>query len=237
MLVAQPNVEDQASRQLESGREFYRAGRYVEAVKDFQTVAEGYATSSVADDALLAIADYQLDLARDPMSARATADTLIKRYATADSAPMGTSSSGARPSRSIRLRRAWTRPWPASIACRGCSRRATPSRRRSITGPKSIGGPAAPATPSTSCGVSRHPIRDRSGPRGPACWSRRCCSPTVSRKRRCAPCSVSSGVTVPAMKLDRAGVEHDPLPAVHPARRRSRRTSPRDARSQAPPAN
>ena len=89
VLVAQPNVEDQARRQLESGREFYRAGRYVEAVKDFQTVAEGYPTSSVADDALLAIADYQLELARDPMSARATADTLIKKYATADSAPMG----------------------------------------------------------------------------------------------------------------------------------------------------
>jgi outer membrane protein assembly factor BamD (BamD/ComL family) len=88
-LTAQPNVEDQARRQLESGREFYRAGRYVEAIKDFQTVAEGYPTSSVADDALLAVAEYQLDIARDPISARSTADTLIKKYATADSAPMG----------------------------------------------------------------------------------------------------------------------------------------------------
>ena len=84
-----PNVEDQARRQLESGREFYRAGRYAEAIKDFQTVAEGYPTSSVADDALLAVADYQLEIARDPMTARSTADTLIKKYATADSAPMG----------------------------------------------------------------------------------------------------------------------------------------------------
>jgi tetratricopeptide (TPR) repeat protein len=88
-LAAQPNVEDQARRQLESGREFYRAGRYVEALKDFQTVAEGYPTSSVADDALLALAEYQLDIARDAVSARSTADTLIKKYATADSAPMG----------------------------------------------------------------------------------------------------------------------------------------------------
>jgi tetratricopeptide (TPR) repeat protein len=87
--AAQPNVEDQARRQLESGREFYRTGRYVEAIKDFQTVAEGYPTSSVADDALLAVAEYQLDIARDPISARSTADTLIKKYATADSAPMG----------------------------------------------------------------------------------------------------------------------------------------------------
>jgi outer membrane protein assembly factor BamD (BamD/ComL family) len=88
-LSAQANVEDQARRQLESGREFYRAGRFAEAIKDFETVAEGYPTSSVADDALLAVADYQLEVARDPISARTTADTLIKKYATADSAPMG----------------------------------------------------------------------------------------------------------------------------------------------------
>jgi outer membrane protein assembly factor BamD (BamD/ComL family) len=88
-LFAQSNVEEQARRQLESGREFYRAGRYAEAVKDFQTVAEGYPTSKVADDALLAVAEYQLEIVRDPIAARTTADTLIKKYATADSAPMG----------------------------------------------------------------------------------------------------------------------------------------------------
>ena len=88
-VSGQANVEDQARRQLESGREFFRAGRYAEAIKDFQTVAEGYPTSTVADDALLAVADYQLEIARDPQTARATADTLIKKYATADSAPMG----------------------------------------------------------------------------------------------------------------------------------------------------
>jgi TolA-binding protein len=88
-LVAQANVEDQARRQLESGREFYRAGRFAEAIKDFQTVAEGYPTSTVADDALLAVADYQLEIARDPITARSTADALIKKYATSDSAPMG----------------------------------------------------------------------------------------------------------------------------------------------------
>ena len=86
---AQPNVEEQARRQLESGRDFFRAGRYAEALKDFETVAEGYPTSRVADDALLAIAEYQLDIARDPTVARATAETLFRRYATADAAPMG----------------------------------------------------------------------------------------------------------------------------------------------------
>jgi len=82
-------MEDQARRQLQSGLDFYRAGRYSEAIKDFETVAEGYPNSSVADDALLAIAQYQLDIQRDAVSARTTADSLIKKYATSDSAPMG----------------------------------------------------------------------------------------------------------------------------------------------------
>jgi TolA-binding protein len=86
---AQPNVEEQARRQFESGLEFYRAGKYAEALKDFQTVTEGYPTSSVADDALMEIAEYQLDVLHDAAAARATADMLVKRYATGDSAPMG----------------------------------------------------------------------------------------------------------------------------------------------------
>ena len=89
ILGAQANVEEQARRQYESGLEFYRAGRYAEALKDFQTVAEGYATSSVADDAMLAIAQYHLEVAHDPIAARAAAETLVKRYATGDAAPMG----------------------------------------------------------------------------------------------------------------------------------------------------
>jgi TolA-binding protein len=88
-LGAQANVDEQARRQFESGLEFYRAGRYSEALKDFQTVAEGYATSSVADDAMLAIATYHLDVAHDPVAARTAAETLVKRYATGDAAPMG----------------------------------------------------------------------------------------------------------------------------------------------------
>ena len=88
-LSGQADVEQQARRQFDSGLEFYRAGRYIEALKDFQTVAEGYATSSVADDAMLAIAEYQLDVLRDPVAARTSAETLVKRYATGDAAPMG----------------------------------------------------------------------------------------------------------------------------------------------------
>lgn len=86
---SQAAVEEQARRQFESGLEFYRAGRYAEALKDFQTVAEGYATSSYADDAMLAIAEYQLEVLHDPIAARNSAETLAKRYATGDAAPMG----------------------------------------------------------------------------------------------------------------------------------------------------
>jgi TolA-binding protein len=88
-LGAQANVEEQARRQYESGLEFYRSGRYAEALKDFQTVAEGYATSTVADDAMLAIAQYHLEVAHDPIAARTASETLVKRYATGDAAPMG----------------------------------------------------------------------------------------------------------------------------------------------------
>ncbi len=89
LAQGQANLEEQARRQFESGLEFYRAGRYTEALKDFQTVTEGYATSTVADDAMLAIAEYQLDVLHDATTARASAETLVKRYATGDAAPMG----------------------------------------------------------------------------------------------------------------------------------------------------
>ena len=67
----------------------FTARAAMEALKDFQTVAEGYATSTVADDAMLAIAEYQLDILHDAIAARTSAETLVKRYATGDAAPMG----------------------------------------------------------------------------------------------------------------------------------------------------
>ena len=38
---------------------------------------------------MLAIAEYQLDVLHDPIAARTSAETLVKRYATGDAAPMG----------------------------------------------------------------------------------------------------------------------------------------------------
>jgi TolA-binding protein len=80
--------EDSARRRLESGRDFMRAGNSGEALKDFQVVLQTYPTSSVADDALLEMATYHLEKARDPRTAEQQADLLLKQYSESDSAPM-----------------------------------------------------------------------------------------------------------------------------------------------------
>jgi outer membrane protein assembly factor BamD (BamD/ComL family) len=80
--------EDLARRTLESGRTFLRSRSYVEAEKDFVSVLERYPTSAFADDALLELAAYQLQVVRDPDAAEARANQLMKTYSTSDSAPM-----------------------------------------------------------------------------------------------------------------------------------------------------
>src|SRR4029078_3665433 len=57
--------EDLARRQYDSGLAFVQNGRYAEALKYFQAVVESFPKSGVADDALLQIAQYQLDVAHD----------------------------------------------------------------------------------------------------------------------------------------------------------------------------
>lgn len=86
---AAQNAEDLARRQYESGRSFVQNGRYEEALKDFQAVVDSFPQSAVADDALLDIALYHLDVARAPAAAQAAADRLLKDYPASDSAPMG----------------------------------------------------------------------------------------------------------------------------------------------------
>jgi TolA-binding protein len=80
--------DDLARRQYESGLEFMRAGKYAEALKDLETVVDGYPASSVADDALLAIARYRLDVQRNPELAQSTAESVLKRFPASDSVPM-----------------------------------------------------------------------------------------------------------------------------------------------------
>ena len=86
-LAAQSN-EEFARRRLESGLSFLKAQNYVEALKDFEAVAQTYPTSSVADDALLQIAMYQLEIAHDAAAADARVKEILKTYSTSDSAAM-----------------------------------------------------------------------------------------------------------------------------------------------------
>jgi outer membrane protein assembly factor BamD (BamD/ComL family) len=79
--------EDVARRQLESGRSFARQGNYTQAMSDFRAVADTHPTSSVADNALLEMARYYLDIAGDLTEANTAVDTLLKKYPTSDSAP------------------------------------------------------------------------------------------------------------------------------------------------------
>lgn len=87
VALAQATDEQVARRQLESGRAFARQGNYAEALRDFRAVAETHAATSVADDALLEIARYYLDVAGDAENAAAAVDSILKGYATSDSAP------------------------------------------------------------------------------------------------------------------------------------------------------
>jgi TolA-binding protein len=84
----QTNNEEFARRQYESGLAFMANGQFAEGLKDLQTVVDTFATTSVADNALLRIAQYQLDTLHDFDNAKITTDRLLKQFADSDSAPM-----------------------------------------------------------------------------------------------------------------------------------------------------
>ena len=85
---AQSTNEEFARRQYESGLNFLQNHRYGEAMKDLQAVVDSFSASSVADDALLQIARYQLEGAHDLDAAQTAVDRLLKDYPDTDSAPM-----------------------------------------------------------------------------------------------------------------------------------------------------
>lgn len=91
VVVAQqaPNTEELARRWLQSGLRFLGEGKAAEGLEDLRRVTETYPDSAVADDALLEVARYQLDVAMDAAAARAAVDALLTRYASAETAPMG----------------------------------------------------------------------------------------------------------------------------------------------------
>jgi TolA-binding protein len=85
--ASQQAGEDVARRQLESGRIFLSQGKFTEALKDFRAVAETHSGTTVADNALLEIARYFLDVAGSAEEAPAPVEMILKKYPTSDSAP------------------------------------------------------------------------------------------------------------------------------------------------------
>jgi TolA-binding protein len=81
--------EELPRRQYESGLSFFKGGRYAEALKDFQAIIDSFPRSLVADNALLQVALYQIDVAKDLGAAQSAVDQLLKAYPDTDSAPMG----------------------------------------------------------------------------------------------------------------------------------------------------
>jgi TolA-binding protein len=84
----QANNEEFARRQYESGLTFLQNKRYAEAVKDLQSVADSFPESTVADNALLTIAEYQIDTAHDLEATQKAVDRVLKDFANSDSAAM-----------------------------------------------------------------------------------------------------------------------------------------------------
>jgi len=78
---------DLARQHLESGIQFYEQQRYNQALNDFQIIVTSMATSEVADDALLRIGRYYLDVEEDFAKAKDNLDAILRSYPTSDSAP------------------------------------------------------------------------------------------------------------------------------------------------------
>lgn len=76
-----------ARQHLESGIQFYDQGRYNQALNDFQIIVTSMADTEYADDALLRIGRYYLDIEEDFEKARESFDAALRKYPTGDAAP------------------------------------------------------------------------------------------------------------------------------------------------------
>jgi TolA-binding protein len=87
-VAQQANNEEFARRQYESGLSFLQNKRYADAVKDLQSVADSFPESTIADNALLTVAEYQIDTAHDLDATQKAVDRILKDFANSDSAAM-----------------------------------------------------------------------------------------------------------------------------------------------------
>jgi len=84
---AQGPPTELARQHLESGIQFYEQQRYKQALNDFQIIVTSMAETEYADDALLRIGRYYLDIEEDFDRARESFDSILRNYPTGDAAP------------------------------------------------------------------------------------------------------------------------------------------------------
>ena len=84
---AQGGSSEIALQHLESGLQFYDQERYKQALNDFQIIVTSMAETDYADDAMLHIGQYHLEIEGDFDKARETFEALLQRYPTGDKAP------------------------------------------------------------------------------------------------------------------------------------------------------
>ncbi|MGC4083186.1 MAG: protein kinase [Vicinamibacterales bacterium] len=187
---AQQNNEEFARRQFDSGMSFLQNHRYTEALKDLQAVIDSFASSSVADNALLQIAQYQLETAHDLEAAQGAVDRLLKDYPDTDSAPMAHVLAGR-----IAMTRGGRLPIStprsqASSASRVCSPATMRSPRPDSSPEKRSAPSGVMPTRSSAIDASRWNTRSRSGPRAPRSPPATASSSRSGRRRRCSSSSV-----------------------------------------------
>ena len=86
---AAQNPNELARLQYEFGLGLLQKQQFIEALKDFQAVVDSYPTSTVAADALIEIARYHLEVARDAQAAQAATDIILKKYPSTAAAAAG----------------------------------------------------------------------------------------------------------------------------------------------------
>ena len=86
-LFGQGPPNELARQHLESGIQFYQQGRYKQALNDFQIIATSMSGTEYADDALLRIGRYYLDIEEDFDKAKDSLDAILRSYPTGDAAP------------------------------------------------------------------------------------------------------------------------------------------------------
>ena len=86
-VFAQGVPTELARQHLESGNQFYEQGRYKQALNDFQIIVTSMSGTEYADDALLRIGRYYLDIEEDFDKARESFNAALRGYPTGNAAP------------------------------------------------------------------------------------------------------------------------------------------------------